>query len=106
MTAEVAALVRQHVADVIGSAIGGVSSQRAVRAAPQRRTRKRRPDATALRAKLLAVLGASKKGASLADVVKRAGADRGAVSYHLRALRAQKKVKIVGTRGTARWLAA
>lgn len=59
-----------------------------------------------LQSKLLALLQSKKKGLGLGDIVERAGAARSAVKYHLRALRRHEKVRVVGNRQLARWLAA
>ncbi len=104
MTTEVADLVRRHIADVFRRAIAAPAP--AAAAVREKRPRKRSADGKALQAKLLTVIGAAKKGASLADVIKRSGIERGAVKYHLRSLRRQKKAKVTGTRRTARWLVA
>jgi hypothetical protein len=100
MIAEVEQTVRRQIADEIRSSF----AERPPSASAPRR-RKSRAAGTELRAKLLAVLGSAKKqGISLGDAIKRTDADRIAVKYHLRALRTQKKAKMVGNRATARWL--
>lgn len=76
------------------------------RPAPLRAARRSRSSESPLRGKLLVTLKQSKKGFSLGELVKRSGADRGAVQYHLRSLRADKKARVHGTRRQARWLAA
>jgi predicted transcriptional regulator len=55
---------------------------------------------------LLAALKGSKKGLSLSDVIKKVGAPRTAVKYHLRALRSRRKARVAGTRQLARWFAS
>src|SRR5437870_10818477 len=67
-------------------------------AQPATRTRARNGKGT----DLLGVMS-RKKGLSLAELVKKSGVDRGAVKYHLRALRRARKVKLVGDRKTALW---
>jgi hypothetical protein len=64
-----------------------------------------RAGAARLQEKLLATLKAG-KGLQLRDIVKKVGGDSGPVQYHLRALRAQKKARVVGDRKEARWFAA
>src|SRR5262249_30077626 len=78
---------------------------KATRAAAPR-GRRRRGGESALQQKLIDTLKASKGGLSLGDLIKKVGGQRGAVKYHLRALRAQKKVKVKGDRKLARWMAA
>jgi hypothetical protein len=78
----------------------------ASRAAAAPRGRRRGGGDSAVQQKLLATLKASKGGLALGDLVKRVGAQRGAVKYHLRALREQKKVRVKGDRKLARWMAA
>jgi len=63
-----------------------------------------RSGGAAIRDKLLAALKGG-KGLGLGAIVAKLGLDRGAVKYHLRALRAQKKARVVGDRNKARWLA-
>jgi hypothetical protein len=58
-----------------------------------------------LGAELLALMN-RKKGLSLGELVEASGAGRGAVKYHLRALRREKKAKLVGDRKTAKWFSA
>jgi hypothetical protein len=70
-----------------------------------RRGRRGSSAGAAIQGKLLAALG-HKKGLSMSEVVKRASLPRGAAAYHLRVLRGKKKVRVVGTRGQARWFAA
>jgi hypothetical protein len=70
-----------------------------------RRGRRASGAGEALRAKLFSALKGAKNGLSLADVAKRAGVPRAASKYHLRALRAQKKARVVGDRRRARWFA-
>jgi predicted transcriptional regulator len=55
---------------------------------------------------LLAALKPSKKGYSLGQLQKKLDEERGPIKYHLRALRAQKKVRVQGNRKFARWMAA
>jgi hypothetical protein len=68
--------------------------------------RRRRGGDSKLGNELLSIMGRHKKGLSLGEIEKASGADRGAIKYHLRALRKARKAKLVGTRRTARWLAA
>jgi hypothetical protein len=68
--------------------------------------RRRRSGDSKLANELLAIVSRHKKGLSLGEIEKASKADRGAIQYHLRALRQAKKAKLVGTRRTARWLAA
>ncbi len=70
-----------------------------------RRARGSSAEGAAIQQKLLAVV-AGGKGLSMSDVVERSSLKRGPVEYHLHALRAQKKVRVVGNRGQARWFAA
>ena len=68
--------------------------------------RRRRAGDSKLGNELLAIMSRHKKGLSLGEIEKASKADRGAIQYHLRALRQAKKAKLVGTRRTAKWLAA
>jgi hypothetical protein len=63
-----------------------------------------RAGAAELQTKLIAVLK-SGKGLQLGDIVRKVGAASGPVQYHLRALRAKKKARVVGERKQARWFA-
>jgi hypothetical protein len=63
-----------------------------------------RAGAERLQEKLIAALK-GKKGLQLKEIVKRVGADSGAVQYHLRKLRSQKRARVVGDRKEARWFA-
>src|SRR5258706_11335522 len=58
-----------------------------------------------IQAKLLSALGAAKNGLSLGDVIKKSGVPRPVTKYHLPALRAQKKARVVGDRRQAKWFA-
>jgi hypothetical protein len=58
-----------------------------------------------LRDKLLAALQGKKTGLSLGDLAKKTGAPRNAVGFQLRQLRVQKKARVAGNRGTAKWFA-
>lgn len=64
-----------------------------------------RAGAAELKDELIAVLR-SGKGLQFGEVVKRVGAAAGPVQYHLQALRAKKRVRVVGKRSAARWFAA
>jgi hypothetical protein len=64
-----------------------------------------RAGAAELRDKLLSTLKGA-KGLALSQVVKRVGGSRVAVQYHLKILRGQRKARVVGKRGGARWFAA
>jgi hypothetical protein len=58
-----------------------------------------------LQDKLVKTLKGSPKGLSLGEVIDKVGADRNAIKYHLRQLRAQKKARVAGDRKFARWYA-
>jgi hypothetical protein len=73
-------------------------------AAPVRRRRRRGDSQHANQ--LLSIMKGHRKGLSLGEIEKASRADRGAIKYHLRALRAARKAKLVGNRRTAKWLAA
>jgi hypothetical protein len=91
---------------LVGKATAAAAPVAARRAAAAPRGRRRGGGDSAVQQKLLATLKGAKGGLSLGDLVKRVGAQRGAVKYHLRALRAQKKVRVKGDRKLARWMAA
>ena len=59
----------------------------------------------ALQDKLVKTLKGNPKGLSLGQVIDKVGADRNAIKYHLRQLRAQKKARVAGDRKFARWYA-
>jgi hypothetical protein len=63
-----------------------------------------RAGAAQLQDKLLGVLKGG-KGLQLGEIVKKVGADSGAVQYHLRALRTKNLARVVGDRKQARWFA-
>jgi len=83
-----------------GSARGSSNGLSATR----QKRRGRAGGSSKIQDKLLATLKAG-KGLQLKDVVARSRLDTGAVQYHLRALRAKKKVRVVGSRKEARWFA-
>ena len=58
-----------------------------------------------LQDKLVKTLKGNPKGLSLGQVIDKVGADRNAIKYHLRQLRAQKKARVAGDRKFARWYA-
>ena len=58
-----------------------------------------------LQEKLVKTLKGNPKGLSLGQVIDKVGADRNAIKYHLRQLRAQKKARVAGDRKFARWYA-
>jgi hypothetical protein len=92
---------------MVGRAAAAKAAPRAAaKAARPGRRRRRGGGNPALQQKLLDLLKASKGGLSLGDVVKKAGGPRGAIKYHLRALRARKKVRVKGDRKLARWMVA
>ena len=59
-----------------------------------------------LQAKLHDALKSAKEGLSLGELAKAVGSSKETIGYHVRVLRAGKKARVVGTRGTARWHAA
>ena len=71
----------------------------------RRGPRRPRADGKQLQARLLDTLKGAKNGLSLKDVAGKVGGPKETVAYHLRVLRDAKKARIVGNRGTARWLA-
>jgi hypothetical protein len=75
-------------------------------ARPADRPQRGRRAQSELPAQLLATLKQSKTGYSLKELQQKVGADRGAIKYHLRALRARKKARVKGNRRSARWMAA
>jgi hypothetical protein len=91
---------------LVGQAGGGRLSS-AGEATKTRRGRKARNGAATqeLQDKLVKTLKGSPKGLSLGEVIDKVGADRNAIKYHLRQLRAQKKARVAGDRKFARWYA-
>jgi len=83
----------------------GKATQSAARAPAPAVGRRRRAD-SGMQQKLVLAMKGSKAGLSLGQLVKAVGGNRGAVKYHLRALRAQKKARVKGDRKLARWMAA
>jgi hypothetical protein len=69
-----------------------------------RRGRRGRRGGGEVQTKLLTILKGAKSGLSLGQLSEKTGGlDRGAIKYHLRALRSQKKARVVGDRKLARW---
>jgi hypothetical protein len=99
--------VARAVRDSIGAEVSRVIAGRSTAAAPASGgpRRRKRADGTAVQKKVLDILGRAKKGLQTGQLVEKTGIHRGAVEYHLRLLRKQRKTKVVGTRGQARWLA-
>lgn len=90
---------------LVGQASGGrIAGGETTKA---RRGRKARNGAATqeLQDKLVKTLKSSPKGLSLGEVIDKVGADRNAIKYHLRQLRAQKKARVAGDRKFARWYA-
>jgi len=89
----------------IGAEVARVIDGRPQAAAPSAARRRKRADGPAVQKKILDILGRAKNGLQTGQLVGKAGIHRGAVEYHLRLLRKQRKTRVVGTRGQARWLA-
>jgi hypothetical protein len=86
--------------------VGSARQSRGAEPTPKARVGTRtRAGAARIQERLLSTLKGAKSGLSLGQIVKRSGAERTAVKYHLRRLRAQKKARVVGDRKLARWFA-
>src|SRR5579862_5537918 len=81
----------------------GAKTAKAAKGSKGRRGRRMTAEQSAkLRQTILSTLS-GKKGLALAEVIKRTGGDRSAVSFQLRRLRSEKKARVVGNRQLARW---
>ena len=91
MSATIAAEVTKHVRTRLNGA------------APRRR-RKTRAETTAVQSRLIGLLDHAQNGLSIREIVKDTKLARGVVMYHLKALRRQKLVRMIGKRSQAVWL--
>jgi Bacterial regulatory protein, arsR family len=101
----VARAVRESIGAEVGRVIAGRPERAASASAAAGPRRRKRADGPAVQKKIIDILGRAKKGLQTGQLVDRTGMHRGAVEYHLRLLRKQRKTRVVGTRGQARWLA-
>ena len=91
---------------LVGQASGGRLGSGGEVTKGKRARKARNGEATqALQDKLVKTLKGNPKGLSLGQVIDKVGADRNAIKYHLRQLRAQKKARVAGDRKFARWYA-
>jgi hypothetical protein len=86
--------------------VGQASASRGTATRARTARKARNGEATQeLQEKLVKTLKGNPKGLSLGQVIDKVGADRNAIKYHLRQLRAQKKARVAGDRKFARWYA-
>jgi hypothetical protein len=101
----VAKVVRDNIAAEVAKALRGMSAKNGA-AKTSGGGRRRRADGAAVQKRLLDALAGVKKGLRTGELTAKTGIHRGAVEYHLRALRTKRQARVVGTRGKARWFAA
>jgi hypothetical protein len=97
----VAELVREHMRTEVFRVFGTQKNEPTV----PRGRRGKRADGAVVQKKIADALAGAKKGLGLTELVEKIHLDRGVVGYHLRALRAKRIARVVGTRGQARWFA-
>jgi hypothetical protein len=104
----VAKVVRDNIAAEVAKALRGLSAKNGVAKSGGGggRGRRQRADGAAVQKRLIDALAGAKKGLRTGELTAKTGIHRGAVEYHLRALRTKRRARVVGTRGKARWFAA
>ncbi len=103
---DIAALVRQSIADEVIRIVGSKSGNgAAAKPAKSNLATSRAKSAKVSDEQVLAAMR-GKKGVTAAEVAKATGLAVGAVGYRLNKLRAAKKVRMMGQRSAARYFAA